>query len=70
DILDALETNLEIRLEPQIVEGQRVEIRSGPLRGLEGVVVRRSGALEVHLRLNFIGQAAVVQMTADELELV
>ena len=58
DILNALDTDLEVRLEPQIVAGQRVKIRSGPLRGLEGIVVQRSGTLEVHLRLDFIGQAA------------
>lgn len=69
-ILDALATELEIRLEPQIVEGQRVRIKYGPLRGLEAVVVRRSGTIEVHLRLDFIGQAAAVKLAADELELI
>ncbi|MBN9689516.1 MAG: transcription termination/antitermination NusG family protein [Verrucomicrobia bacterium] len=68
DILNALDTELEIRLEPQIIEGQRVKIKHGALRGLEGVVVQRSGALEVHLRLDFIGQAAALRLAADELE--
>jgi len=70
DILNALDTDLEVRLEPQIVAGQRVKIRSGPLRGLEGIVVQRSGTLEVHLRLDFIGQAAALRLAADELELI
>ncbi len=68
DILLALDTELEVRLEPQIIEGQRVRIKTGPLRGLEAVVSGRSGMLEVHLRLDFIGQAAALRLAADELE--
>ncbi len=34
DILQALDTEIEIQLAPQIVEGQRVRIKHGPLRGL------------------------------------
>jgi transcription antitermination factor NusG len=68
DILRALDSEVEVRLAPQIVEGQRVRIKYGPLRGLEAVVVERSGALEVHLRLDFIGQAAALHLAADELE--
>jgi transcriptional antiterminator RfaH len=68
EILRALETDLEIRLAPHIGEGSRVLIKSGPLRGMEGWVERRSGASVVLLRLDFIGQAAAVKLQADELE--
>ena len=68
DILRALESDLEIVLAPQIFAGQRVAVKSGPLRGLEGVVEQRSGRTLVHLRLDFISQAAAVQIEANELE--
>ncbi len=68
DILAALETEREVRLAPLIVDGLRVKIISGPLRGLEGIVNRRSGALSVHLHLDFIGQSAALLVAADELE--
>ena len=68
DILRALDGETEVRLAPQITEGQRVRIRQGPLRGIEGVVAARSGVLEVVLRLDFIGQAAAVKVLADEVE--
>jgi transcriptional antiterminator RfaH len=68
DILRALETDLEVRLAPQLSAGTRVRIRSGPLRGLEGWVQDRSGMALVLLRLDFIGQAAAVKMEAAELE--
>jgi transcription antitermination factor NusG len=69
DILLALESDLEVRLAPSIGEGQRVRIKSGPLRGVEGSVEHRYGASTVLLRLDFISQAAAVKLDADQLEL-
>ena len=68
DILRALDTDREIRLAPHIQDGMRVKIVRGPLRGLDGVVERRTGLLEVCLRLDFISQCAAVRVTADEVE--
>jgi transcription antitermination factor NusG len=69
DIFRALETDLEIRVAPEIQAGLRVRIRSGPLRGMDGWVESREKLADVHLRLDFIGQAAVVTIQADDLEL-
>jgi len=69
EILVALEAGLEVRVAPRIVTGARVRIRSGPLQGIEGLVEAR-GQTVVILRLDFINQAAAVQMDADELELI
>lgn len=69
DILLALETEIEVRVEPQIVEGVRVRIKHGPLRGIEGIVQSRTGMTWVFLHLDFIGQAAAVKMEATDLEL-
>lgn len=68
DILRALDGMAEVRLAPQVTEGLLVRIKSGPLRGLEGLVVQRQGMMEVVLRLDFIGQAAAVKVMADEVE--
>jgi transcription antitermination factor NusG len=68
DILLALETDLEIFLAPNITAGARVRIKSGPLRGLEGLVEQRSGVTMVLLRLDFISQAAAVKIEATELD--
>ncbi|HEY3860318.1 MAG TPA: transcription termination/antitermination NusG family protein [Verrucomicrobiae bacterium] len=70
DILRALETNLEIRLAPAIGEGSRVKIKFGSLRGMDGWVEKRHGMNTVLLRLDFIGQAAAVQLEATDLELI
>ena len=70
DILEALDTNYEVFLAPQITAGSRVKIKSGPLRGLEGYVEQRAGITFVLLRLDFISQAAAVKIEATELELI
>jgi transcriptional antiterminator RfaH len=68
EIMAALQTDVEVRLAPAIGEGVRVQIKSGPLRGLEGWVENRQGPTTVMLRLDFIGQAAAVKVEAWELE--
>jgi transcription antitermination factor NusG len=70
DILQALDTGYEICLAPQITAGNHVRIKSGPLRGMEGLVEKRTGKVQVLLRLDFISQAAAVSMEADNLELI
>ncbi|MBX3743822.1 MAG: hypothetical protein KF833_00800 [Verrucomicrobiae bacterium] len=69
-ILRALDTEYDVRLAPTIQPGSHVRVRSGPLRGLEGYVEQRRGLVEVHLRLDFISQAAAVTLDADLLELI
>lgn len=68
EIMAALETDVEVRLAPAIGTGMRVQIKSGPLRGMEGWVEDRQGPTIVLLRLDFIGQAAAVKVEAWDLE--
>lgn len=68
EIQVALESGLEVRLAPTIGEGMRVRIKAGPLRGVEGWVEQRHGLDTVLLRLDFISQAAAVQLGAEVLE--
>jgi transcription antitermination factor NusG len=70
EVMRALETDLEIRLAPTIGEGQRVKIKNGPLRGIEGWVEKRYGMTTVLIRLDFISQAAAVKLEATDLELI
>ena len=70
EIITALESDLEVRLAPNIEAGTRVRVRSGPLQGIEGLVESREGRVTVILRLDFINQAAAVKLEADLLELV
>jgi len=70
DILFALDQEIAIRLEPMIEVGARVMIKSGPLQGQEGWVEERFGMTTVLLRLDFIGQAAAIEVSSGSLELI
>ena len=70
DILFALDQEIAIRLEPMIEVGARVMVKSGPLKGQEGWVEERFGMTTVLLRLDFIGQAAAIEVLAGSLELI
>ena len=69
EILTALESGCEVRLAPAIGKGMRVNIKAGPLRGMEAWVEERYGSSVVLLRLDFIGQAAAVKVDVGDLEL-
>jgi transcription antitermination factor NusG len=51
-----------------LVVGERVRIRSGPMRGLEGVLVRQNNSDRVVITLSQIKQSIAVEISADELE--
>jgi transcriptional antiterminator NusG len=53
---------------PYVKVGNRVRVRSGPLAGLEGIVVRTYGGLSVVLSVDMIQKSVAVHVEADELE--
>ena len=60
----------EIYIAPSIGPGTRVLIKRGPLAGIEAWVEKRSGIETIILRLDFIGQGAIVNVSVQDLELV
>lgn len=69
--IEALRDGLHLRQVdpyPYLKVGNRARIRSGPLAGLEGVVVRKDDRLRVVLTIDAIMRSFAVQVDADELE--
>jgi transcription antitermination factor NusG len=54
----------EARLEP----GQTVRVRSGPLRGIEGVVICRRGVERLLVAVRFLNQGASIELEDVDLE--
>ena len=69
DIYRALDAQVDIQVCPEIKPGLQVRIKSGPLRGTEAWVESRAKMSEVHLRLDFHGQAVGAKIQAADLEL-
>jgi transcription antitermination factor NusG len=58
------------RMEPQpeIVVGQKVRIRRGPMRGLEGVLLRKKNSLWFVISIELINQSAMVEVNPNDVD--
>jgi|SRR5580692_3092819 len=58
------------RIEPhtELVVGQKVRIKSGAMRGLEGHLIRKNNNLRFVLCISLINQYAAVEIRAEDLE--
>jgi len=54
--------------EARIGAGDRVRVRSGPLRGLEGFVIRRGGGERLLIAVRFLNQGASVELEDFDVE--
>ncbi|GIW73125.1 MAG: antitermination factor NusG [Planctomycetota bacterium] len=59
-----LALDVHTRLRP----GQRVRIRSGPLRGIEGTLLRRRGRTQLVVAVDLIGQGAALTIDGLDVE--
>lgn len=71
--IETLRSGLSLRHaepHPLLTVGQRARIRTGPLAGMEGVVVRKKNSLRVVLTMDMIMQSVSVEVDGRELEIV
>jgi len=65
---NALAQQLRAGPHPYLTVGRRVRIKSGPLCGLEGILVRRGGKRRVVLSVDLISRSIVVDIDSADLE--
>lgn len=53
---------------PYLVVGERVRVKSGPLMGMEGVLLRKKNYFRIVLSLHLITQSVAVEVDADNVE--
>lgn len=63
-------SNLSFRIEPHpyLTAGRRVQVRAGPLAGLEGVVVRRKNKPRLVVSIELIKQSMAVELDEADLK--
>jgi len=54
---------------PFLVPGKRTRIKSGPLAGLEGIIVRRKGKMRLAVSIDAIQRSVIFDLDASDLEL-
>lgn len=62
----SLKSGLGVNPVPYLALGQRIRIRSGPLEGCEGYLVRRKGACRLILSVTLIQRSIAVEVDARE----
>jgi len=65
---NGLERQLRLEPHPYLTIGRRVRLKSGPLMGLEGFLVRRKGLLRLVLSLDLIQRSVAVEVDAADVE--
>lgn len=70
--IEALRTSVAMQLRaephPYLTVGRRVRIKSGPLAGVEGILVRKKSVFRVVLSVDFILRSAAVEVDASDIE--
>jgi len=61
----ALEQNEAFELFPHLAAGMKVVVQAGPLKGVEGYVVRLKNKTRIVLNIDFIQQALAVEVEAE-----
>jgi transcription antitermination factor NusG len=64
----AVESKVSIDPYPYLQEGQRVRVKSGPLSGVEGVLIERAGQHKLILSVDILCQSTAVTIHAAEVE--
>jgi transcription antitermination factor NusG len=67
---EELSARQKIVVKPELVCGSTVEIKSGPLRGLEGIVEKRKNTAVLSININILGQSASVELDAEDLQAI
>ena len=61
-----------VRLEPyaELLLGESVRVKHGPLQGIKGILVRKKGAFRLVLSVSLLNQHAAVEISAEDVETV
>ena len=70
--LDAIRRTLackhQLTLYPFAAVGKHCRVAHGPMRGIEGIIVRQNGTIRVVLQVSILGQGAALEIDANMLE--
>ncbi len=66
--LEQIAREIPIAVRPQLVPGKAVHVTRGPMKGTTGVIENVHGKTRVNINVELLGQAASVDLDADEVE--
>jgi transcription antitermination factor NusG len=69
--IESLRTALQLRRSepyPYLAAGRRVRIQTGPLQGLEGVVLRQNSQTRIIVSVDFIQRSASIEVRPEDMQ--
>lgn len=69
-LAELIAAGIPLTRESRLVPGERVRIKAGPLRDIEGTVLRRNGKTEFLISIDFLHQGASLEIEDCMLELL
>jgi transcription termination/antitermination protein NusG len=63
-----LESGEEIDVYPHLKEGELIRVKSGPLKGAEGVLVMKENQYQFLVNIHLLGRSVGLKIYADQLE--
>ncbi|OGV53469.1 MAG: hypothetical protein A2X45_24350 [Lentisphaerae bacterium GWF2_50_93] len=68
-MFEKLAVESEVIVRPELVSGSRVMVRSGPLKGLGGVVEKRKGKTMITINVEMLGQSVSTEIDVEDIVL-
>ncbi len=68
DIKSIMETEVKLDPFPYLKKGRMVRVKSGPLNGLEGILVERKGHYKLVIRIDLLQKGAAAEVYISDIE--
>ncbi|MFZ2653694.1 MAG: transcription termination/antitermination NusG family protein [Victivallales bacterium] len=66
-MFEKLAVELEVIVRPELVSGARIMVKSGPLKGMKGVVEKRKGKTMITINVEMLGQSVSTQIDVEDI---
>jgi transcription antitermination factor NusG len=68
DIKSLMETEVQLDPFPYLKKGRMVRVKSGPLKGLEGILVERKGHYKLVIQIDLLQKGAAAEVYISDIE--
>lgn len=68
DIKSIMESDVKLDPFPYLKKGRTVRVKSGPLKGLEGILVERKGHYKLVIRIDLLQKGAAAEVYISDIE--
>jgi len=68
DIKSVMETEVQLDPFPYLKKGRMVRVKSGPLKGMEGILVERKGHYKLVIKIDLLQKGAAAEVYISDIE--